>query len=276
MTSNVIYKFFADFVYKKTGISYPEKDYYRLDSRLNNLITKWECKDVDDLYQRYLNSMTPEMEKFLIDICTNNETYFFRDNKPFDALASDIIPLINKNFNTKNLKIWSCASSTGQEPLSIIMTILEKYGSEYSINFDATDISTKALAKAKSGQYTNLDVQRGMPVQLLVKYFDNLESGDWKAKPEVLNKVTYGEFNLFTGAFPLNKYHVIFCRNVLIYQESKNKNEILESIASSLAPGGFLILGAGESLIGTGTALEQVTLGNCMVFQKPALNKSVA
>lgn len=276
MITKEIYDFFADLVFKKTGIFYPEKDYYRLDSRINTLITEYKCENAQDLFQKFKTGMTSDMERFLIDICTNNETYFFRDDKPFEALANDIIPMIYESTKSKNIRIWSCASSTGQEPLSILMSILEKYNNEYTIDFEATDISSKALAKASSGQYTNLDVQRGLPIQLLVKYFDSVANNEWKAKPELHSKVKYSEFNLLTGRYPLNKYHVIFCRNVLIYQDKENKNAILEKLSDALRPGGFLILGAGESLIGTGMNLDQITLSNCMVFQKPIPNKVVA
>ncbi|MBT4793536.1 MAG: protein-glutamate O-methyltransferase CheR [Halobacteriovoraceae bacterium] len=266
---NEVYKFFADIVFAKTGIFYPEKDYYRLDSRINNLMEKYSFETSDELYHAYKNSKTADMETYLIDICTNNETYFFRDTKPFDALAKDMIPAIQAQYPHETINIWSCASSTGQEPLSIIMSIFENLGSATRFTFDATDISTKALSKAKSGLYTGLDVQRGLPIQLLMKYFEQKEDNEWQAKSEILSKVNYSSFNLFTGPFVPEKYHVIFCRNVLIYQDTENKVEILHKLAKTLKPGGFLILGAGESLIGTKTDLAQKSLQNSMVFQRP-------
>lgn len=268
MISDNVYKYFADIVYKKTGIFYPEKDFYRLDIRINKLIDKYECENADKLHQKFMSNKTLEMETFLIDICTNNETYFFRDNKPFDALVSGILPELKKANNGAPVKIWSCASSTGQEALSISMSILESSEPSTIFSIDATDISSQALDKAKSGVYTGLDVQRGLPIQLMVKYFESVEDSKWKAKAELMKYTTFNFFNLFTDIYTLKKYDVIFCRNVLIYQDMENKVEIIANLERSLKVGGFLVLGAGESLINTGSKLEQVSMSGTMVFQK--------
>ena len=273
-TSTTVYKFFADFVFNKTGISYPEKDYYRLDSRINTLMAHFECETPQQVYEKFRDNLTADMETFLVDICTNNETYFFRDEKPFKALVNDMIPQIAEQKGNNLLNIWCCASSTGQEPLSIMMSIKEaqeqdKVSKGTLISFKATDISTKALDKAKSGIYTGLDVQRGLPIQLMVKYFTNDDKGNWVAKPDILSPIQYGSFNLFSTIYPAEQYDIIFCRNVLIYQDQENKKRILENIAKTLKPGGFLILGAGESLIGTDLDLTQLSLSNALVFQKP-------
>ena len=184
MIDKYIYDYFAKFVFEKTGIFYPEKDYYRLDSRINKLISEYQCADAKEVYTKFTTSRSPDMEQFLINICTNNETYFFRDDKPFKALTEDMLPELQKNFPGAMINIWSCASSTGQEPLSVIMSILEKFNNSIRFTFDATDISTDALTKAKRGKYTNLDVQRGLPITLLVKYFESVDGGDWQANQE--------------------------------------------------------------------------------------------
>jgi chemotaxis protein methyltransferase CheR len=279
MIADNIYKFFAQIIYKKSGIFYPEKDFYRLDSRLNALVSNFGCADVDELYTKYKSNMTPDMEQILLDLSTNNETYFFRDIKPFTALTNDIIPSLLKDNPSKPIDIWSCASSTGQEPLSILMSIREHCPTvkDAQIRFNATDISTKALAKAKSATYTNLDVQRGLPVNLLMKYFDNNEQdGSWTAKPSIANGVQYGEFNLLTGSFPISKYDVIYCRNVLIYQDAENKDKIMHNLLSALKPNGFLIMGAGESMIGTSVTYTQESLSGMMVFRKEGIVKIAA
>lgn len=267
-----VYHFLAKLVFEKIGVFYPEKDFYRLDRRINDLMGKFECETPSDLLQKFGTHMKKDMEKYLVDICTNNETYFFRDNKPFIALTSDIIPHVFEllKSETAPINIWSCASSTGQEPLSIVMSILENLKQKVNFNIKATDISSKALAKATEGTYTGLDIQRGLPVQLLLKYFDSLAENHWKAKAELLSHITYSSFNLFSDLFEKKKYHIVFCRNVLIYQNKENKAKILKQIADSLVPGGCLIMGAGESLIGIGTDLdlEQVTYSNCMIFRK--------
>ena len=279
MISEKIYKFFAKIIYNKTGIFYPEKDFYRLDSRLNTLVSNFGCASVDDLYSMYKSNMDPDMEQVLIDLSTNNETYFFRDIKPFAALTNDIIPSLLARNAGKSIDIWSCASSTGQEPLSILMSIKENLPKlkDSQIRFSATDISSKALAKAKSATYTNLDVQRGLPINLLMKYFDNNEQdGSWTAKSDLAKGVQYGEFNLLSGIFPFSKYDVIYCRNVLIYQDAENKDQIIHNLLKALKPNGYLIMGAGESMIGTTVSYTQETLSGMMVFRKEGAVKVAA
>ena len=278
MIDTKIYKFFADLIYNKTGIFYPEKDYYRLDGRLNTLIAHYGCKDARELYVMFTQNMTPDMERHLIDLGTNNETYFFRDNKPFTALTKDIIPNLAKENPGGMISIWSCASSTGQEPLSILMSIMENNPtlSTSQLEIYATDISSKALDKCRSGNYSNLEVQRGLPITMLMKYFDNEEDGSWTAKKSLSSKIHYDEFNLLTSVYPQNRYDIIFCRNVLIYQDQENKDKILHKMLESLRPGGYFIMGAGESLIGTTVSMDQNTLSDMMVFRKPEFRKTAA
>lgn len=267
-----IYKFFADYVFKNTGITYKDTDYYRLDSRFITLQKHFGVNDLDSLYQLFSQKITPEMHTILIDVFTNNETYFMRDTKPFKALAKGILPDILNKMGVKGpIYIWSCACSTGQEIYSIQMAA-ETFGSSDlldKIRIDATDISTEALAKAKSGSYTALEVQRGLPANLLIKYFEKSTDQEiWKVKMHLKSRVTFSQFNLLTGQYPMNKYHVIFCRNVLIYQEPANKKKILEQIYQALKPDGYLVFGAGESLIGVQLPFEQVEFEGSYFYRK--------
>lgn len=277
MITKEVYDFFAKLVFDKTGIFYPEKDYYRLDARINNLMSHYNCQTANEIMELFKSSLNPEMETYLVDICTNNETYFFRDSRPFDSLLL-LADEIWKQSPLEQLKIWSCASSTGQEPLSIVMTLLEKYPYLNNLKLDifASDISRKALDKCKGANYTNLEVQRGLPINNLMKYFDNMPDGSWTAKKEVTKYIAYDYFNLLTGNFPSDAYHVIFCRNVLIYQDKENKEKIMKNLFKSLKPGGYLIMGAGESLIGSEVDLHQQTVGNSMFFRKPKQNSKAA
>lgn len=269
MISNDVYKFFANMIFEKTGIHYPEKDFYRLDSRINTLVDSFDVNDANELKQLFILNPTKALETKFVDICTNNETYFFRDEKPFKALSEVLIPQYLEQ-NKRNINIWSCASSTGQEALSILMTFdekLEALKQSMNVYVDATDISHEVLEKAKSG-ITGLEVQRGLPVTKLVKYFEQLEDNCWMAKSLIHSKIKYGYLNLFEKKYPINAYDIIFCRNVLIYQTTENKAMILEQMISSMKPGGYLVLGAGESLIGTNVKLKQVSVNGSMFFQK--------
>lgn len=270
MSNPEIYKFFSEYVYQHTGILYKEQDYYRLDSRFNTMVKKFDVKDVSELFSLYVQKITPEMHTILIDLCTNNETYFMRDLKPFKAFAKEGIDYLKEKFpNALSYNLWSAACSTGQEPLSLLMS-LESFGENLNVskfNLEASDISQNALQKAKKGLYTGLEVQRGLPANLLIKYFEQVND-DWQIKKELLNKVQFKSLNLLTDNFPLSQYHIIFCRNVLIYQDMDNKRKILSKICDALKPGGLMFMGAGESLIGVDIPMKQLELGKAFCYVK--------
>tara|TARA_Y100000768_G_C23984967_1_gene688221 strand:- start:2702 stop:3538 length:837 start_codon:yes stop_codon:yes gene_type:complete len=267
-----LYRVLADFVFKNTGIFYGERDYYRLDSRIDKMIRESDVASEEELLKSLKQSTDKEFLAKVIDVCTNNETFFFRDQNPFNALRDHILPELLEKKKLNQLNIWSCACSSGQEPLSIMMTIKEKYPDFSSISMEATDISQTILEKAKSGIYNSLEAQRGISIQLLIKYFDQVENNCWKVKSDLIDKIQYKPFNLFSEFYPSGKYDVLFCRNVLIYQNMENKNKILQKLFQALKPGGYLIMGAGESLIGSDIKLEQKTLSGTMVFYKQDLN----
>lgn len=272
MISDEIYKFFADYIYKKSGMLYEERDFYRLEARLKELVKIFEKASVDEIYTMYRQNITPDMNAVLINISTNNETYFYRDMKPFKTLTKFIFPrLLEKNKNGI-INMWSAAASTGQEAYSILMSIHETYGDDVlkRCQCEATDISTTALAKAIEGKYNGLDVQRGLPIKSLMTYFDQVDGDTWKIKHHIHTKVRFGEFNLLTDTYQSCAYHVVFCRNVLIYQDKENKNTILNNIYKSLRPGGFMILGSGESLIGMKTEFEKVDFEGLTIYRRPA------
>ena len=270
MIRSEIYKFFSDYVYKNSGICYKENDYYRLDGRFNTLIKRFEVKDVEELYQLYVQKITPEMHQFLIDLCTNNETYFMRDLKPFKGFAKEGMSYLKETFPSAiSFNIWSAACSTGQEPYSLIMAT-EAFGDSedvFKMRIDASDLSSEALAKAKKGLYSGLEVQRGLPANLLIKYFSQVDD-NWQIEAKFTSKIQFKAFNLLTDRYTPQQYHIVFCRNVLIYQDMDNKKAILENIYNSLKVGGLLFMGAGESLIGLDLPMEKFELGKAICYRK--------
>jgi chemotaxis protein methyltransferase CheR len=184
--------------------------------------------------------------------------------------SKNILPELFAKISFGPVNIWSAASSTGQEALSMLMSAqgLLNEASYSRLNIMASDISSKALAKAKTGVYSGLDVQRGLPITSLMKHFTQIENGDWQINKNILSKIKYFEFNLLKDSYPKNSYHIIFCRNILIYQEIKNKNAILNNIYDSLLSGGYLFLGNGESLIGVETKFERLTIDGYTIFKK--------
>lgn len=270
------YNFFADLVFKLSGMHYQEKDYYRLDARIISLCKLHKLESVDDLVNLYQNPNS-NLINDLINEATNNETYFYRDKKPFEFLVNHFIPQFLENSSTQNLSIWSCACSSGQEVYSTLMEIDEHFPHLLSsLNFDASDISRSILDKAESGNYTNLEVQRGLPIKKLMKYFENQKDSSWTFKEPLKSRVKFKEFNLISGNFPKACYDVIFCRNVLIYQNSENRQIILDSLSTTLKSGGIIIMGAGESLLGMKHNLSHYTVEGYTVFQLKNLEKNAA
>lgn len=269
MVDNIVYKFFADYIYKHTGIVYVENEYYRLDRRLQHLYEAFGLNSVDQLYQLYNSgpSISKDMHEKLLEIATNNETYFFRDAAHFNIITKIIVPEILKERSGKGLHFWSAGCSTGQEPYSLVMTLLDQF-QDLKFTIDATDISNLALIKAKKGNYDTLEIQRGMPTKSLLKYFQQQPDDTWTIKPAFNPYIHFSKINLLTDIFPSSEYNVIFCRNVLIYQNPENKKSIVQKFYNSLKPKGYFIMGSGESLTGLDIPLTRKFIEGGMVFQK--------
>ena len=270
MIRDEIFKFFADYIFKNSGMVYTPVDYYRLESRINELVRIYSVSSAEEVYQLYKKNITSDMKAILINLSTNNETYFFRDVKPFTVLSKTVLPALLDKIASGPINIWSAASSTGQESYSILMSADTQLQSAQSmrLNIVASDISSEVLAKAKKAIYNGLDIQRGLPIAVLMKYFTQLDENNWELDKKIAARVKFFEFNLLKDKFPLGVYHVIFCRNVLIYQDKENKNAILTNIYNSLAPGGYLFMGNGESLIGTEVKFERITIDNYTFYKK--------
>ena len=262
-----LYHNLADYIYKKSGILYTESDYFRLEARVTFLVKYFKLENESELDSKLKSNLSQSDVDVIINAATNNETYFFRDSKPFIALIKNIFPTFE---GEPYISFWSAGCSTGQEIYSILMKTIETYGEDYlsRIKIEGSDISTDALNKAESGLYDSLEVQRGLPVKLLMSYFIQNADQSWTIQEKLREKITYFKFNLLTDQYPEEKHHVIFCRNVLIYQDKENKKKILEKFYQALKPGGVLVLGSGESLIGFETKFNQEMVENLIVFRK--------
>lgn len=264
----------AKAIFEETGICYHESEAYRLEKRLRNLMEKFEFQSIEQLIPELEKKRVSQVFNYLIDLSTNNETSFFRDMKPFDYFKNIIMPSLK---NRNRINVWSAACSSGQEPYSLAMSIhthFPMHAANHKVSIWATDISSAILKKAKSGIYTDLDVSRGLDENLKNKYFANIDKNAWQINESIRSVVDFAHFNLLTGTYPINKFDVIFCRNVLIYQSLENKERILNKLSSSLTKDGFLILGAGESYIGRKVALEQKNEMGLAVFSKKYLDEA--
>ena len=251
------YDFLRKFLKEKSGLDLSADKQYLVESRLVPLARKAGLAGIDDLVQKIRNGGAT-LGAEVVEAMTTNETFFFRDKVPFDHLRDVVLPeMIQARSARKSLRIWCAAASTGQEPYSIAMVIKEMSAqlAGWRIELVGTDISQQVLEKSKSGIYTQFEVQRGLPIQLLVKYFKQI--GDmWQIAPELRGMIQYKPLNLLTDFSHLGKFDIIFCRNVLIYFDQAMKTQIFGRLAKCMEPDGFLALGAAETVVGLTDAFK--------------------
>lgn len=221
---------------------------YLVESRLTCLAREEGFTTISDLIDTVLRRSNPNLNQKVLLALTTNETSFFRDLGAFELLKSSVIPnLINNRASTRSLTFWSAACSTGQEPYSIAMSLADNFPelATWKVQILASDLNPRVVSKADQGVYTSLEVNRGLPVQLLVKHFS--QNGDlYQVHPELKSKVSFFEQNLISP-WPTTLVDVLFMRNVLIYFDTETKRAIFEKIKSVLAPDGYLFLGTAET-----------------------------
>ena len=227
---------------------------YMLEQQLNPLAESIGLTDIEALVKELRRSHDPSLKTKVAEAVTVNETSFFRDVHPFDALRTSIIPeLVKKNADKRSIRIWCAAASTGQEPVSIAMTIRESFPELSNWKFDivATDISDDVLDKCRSGNYSQLEVNRGLPARKLVRFFER-DGANWRTKPEIRDIISYQKLNLMKPLPFMSKFDIVFIRNVLIYFDQPTKTDILKRVHRSLSPDGYLFIGSAETVIGMG------------------------
>ncbi|NQV45339.1 MAG: protein-glutamate O-methyltransferase [Rhodospirillales bacterium] len=248
----VDFDYISTLLRSQSGLMLTQDKAYLLESRLMPIARKHELQSVDDLIGNMRRSANNELVTEVVEAMTTNESFFFRDQKPFDMFRDEILPdLMERRASKRSFRIWCAAASSGQEPYSLSMLLNEAAAklSGWRHEIIGTDISHDILDKAKSGRYTQFEVQRGLPIQLLIKYFDKIED-QWQIKPEIQRMVTYQYFNLLDEFKSLGTFDLVFCRNVLIYFEPTTKTKVLEKISTLMPPDGLLFLGGAETVLG--------------------------
>jgi chemotaxis protein methyltransferase CheR len=201
---------------------------------------------------------------------TTNESLFFRDQKPFDLLKDRVIPdLMQARAAERRLRIWSAAASTGQEAFSIGMTLLENFPqlASWDIQILGTDYSPQVVERARKGEFNHFEVQRGMPIMLLMKYFSQ-EGEAWKVNDSLKKNIRFQEGNLLTNFSHLGPFDLIFCRNVLIYFDADTKKDVLERLSRVMSSDGYLFLGASETVFGLTDTLRPVDGANTTLYER--------
>ena len=254
------FDFLVAMLKKRSGHVLSADKGYLLDSRLGPIARKENFASVEALVAAMRTRNDERLNAMVTEAMTTNETFFFRDRTPFDLFKSEVIPHLTANRRPgSKVKIWCAAASTGQEPYSLAMILREETARMKGITNSilATDISDKVLLKAKTGLYSQFEVQRGLPVQLMVKYFEKTDDL-WRIDPSLQQHITFRKYNLLDSFRALGQFDVVFCRNVLIYFDQETKTDILNRLAQSIAPDGFLFLGAAETVMGLSDAFAPV------------------
>jgi chemotaxis protein methyltransferase CheR len=245
-------QYLNNLILENSGVLLTKEKVYLLKARLQPVIQKYKLNNFGELVESLQQMKDKNLKRDVVEALMINETLFFRDLNPFEQFTKILLPyLLKAREGTKYIRIWSAGCSTGQEPYSLSMAILEQQQKYPDWRFEifATDISTSALEKAIEGSYSQFEVQRGLPITHLIKYMQK-EDQKWIVKDDVKKLVKFQYFNLLESPILLGKFDIIFCRNVLIYFDVNIKKKILSYFSQSLRPDGFLILGGSESTFG--------------------------
>lgn len=264
------YSYLSEYLSTTCGIELGDNKQYLVNSRLKTLLAKHGFNSIEEMLSSVKNDIKAGLRQQLIDAMTTHETLWFRDQYPYEALKRMILPELARA-KMPNVRIWSAACSSGQEPYSISM-IVEEYRREYpkhplaNVQIVATDISPTILKTAKEGSYEDIALARGLTSDRRAKFFDE-HDGVARVKDFVRKQVSFQELNLISPLTLIGKFHVVFCRNVLIYFSDKNKINILDRMANVLEPGGFLFLGGSESISRYTAKFEVARYYGGMVFR---------
>ena len=258
------YNIFRQILERQSGILLGDNKQYLVASRLSNFINENNIASLSDLLSEINSSSGKLLLQKVIDQMTTNETLWFRDSYPFEYMKRHLIPELKKQ---GRFRIWCAACSSGQEPYSLAMLLHESLVST-NVEIIATDLSQQILQKAKQGIYQQIELKRGLPGDKLQRHFNKTDENNWQLKKDLRNMVRFQQINLLGLPYTCGKFDVIFCRNVLIYFSQENKTRVLNGLIDSLRPGGYLFLGASESLTRDCKSLEMVRCNPGLVYRK--------
>ena len=264
------YRVFCEFLEQQCGIVLGDNKMYLVKSRLSPLMTRFGIESLGELVNKTLKPTERQLRSAVVDAMTTNETLWFRDTYPFELLKTRLFPEIDTG---RTVKIWSAASSSGQEPYSIAMSIDEYkkaagIKSKSSFSVVGTDISNTMLELCKNAEYDNLALSRGLSPERKRNYFEDSGNGMMQVKADIRRMVSFRHLNLLDSFNLMGKFDVIFCRNVLIYFSPEIKSQIINKFAEQLNPKGYLILGASESMSGLSDKYDMIRCNPGIIYQK--------
>jgi chemotaxis protein methyltransferase CheR len=247
------FQLYSSIVRKRSGLFLTPEKAYLLESRLLPIARKRSLASLEEMAKSIRQKPEEALLAEITEAMTTNESSFFRDQKPFDYFRKLMLPrFLKSRASKKHLRIWSAASSSGQEAYSLAMLCNEEAVAlkGWTVEIIGTDFSGEMVKRAKNGIYTQFEVQRGLPATLLVKYFSQLSNDQWQISENIRKMVSFRTGNLLESFSTLGKFDIIFCRNVLIYFEREDKARVLNNLHSSLATDGNLLLGGAETVLG--------------------------
>lgn len=260
------YRFLQEHVRSRTGIVIEGNKHYLFESRLTPIVRQLGLGSIDDLCALLRATRNPEVGQRVVEAMTTNETYFFREPAHYEAIRTVLLPrLKEQRRDSKKLRFWSAASSTGQEAYSLAMNLLEEGLSDWNIDVLGTDFSSQIVERARCGKYHQIEVNRGLPTALLVKHF--IRSGvEWQLNDAVRRMVRFETIDLRDSMRALGPFELVLCRNVLIYFDAETKRKIVKEIHGTLFRGGWMLLGGAETAFGVEEWFERTTVGNAIVY----------
>ena len=260
------YRFLQEHVYTHAGIVLERDKHYLFESRLTPIVRQLGLDSINDLCALLRAARETDVGRRVAEAMTTNETFFFRDPAHYEAIRAALLPQLKENRrDTKKLRFWSAAASTGQEAYSLAMLLIEEGLSDWSVQILGTDYSSQVLERARSGSYHQIEVNRGLPAALLVKYFRR--SGvDWQLSETVRRMVRFETVDLRKRMNAVGPFDLVFCRNVLIYFDAVTKKNILHELHGTLFRGGWLLLGGAETAFGIEEWFDRRAVGGATVY----------
>jgi chemotaxis protein methyltransferase CheR len=260
------YRFLQEHVYSQAGIVLGEDKHYLFESRLEPIVRQLGLGSINDLCALIRATRGTEAGRQVVEAMTTNETYFFRDPAQYDAIRKVLLPrLKEERRDTKRLRFWSAAASTGQEAYSLAMLLLDFALSDWSIQILGTDFSSKVVEQAQTAKYQQIEMNRGLPAALLLKHFRR--SGmDWQLSDAVRRMVRFETIDLRKSMRALGPFDLVFCRNVMIYFDTATKLSIVKEIHGTLFRGGWLLLGGAETAFGVEEWFKKETVEGATVY----------
>jgi len=268
------YDFLRRLVKERSGLVLSADKQYLVESRLLPVARRIGVAGLSELVQLLKGAQSQALAVEVVEAMMTNESFFFRDKLPFEHFRDTIIPrMLAARAAQRRIRIWCAAASTGQEPYSLAMSLKELSAqlSGWRVDIVATDLSTEVLEKAKAGIYSQFEVQRGLPIQLLIKYFTQVGE-TWQIAPEIRAMVQFRSLNLLGEFAALGMFDVVFCRNVLIYFDHETKVNVLDRLALAVERDGYLVLGAAETVVGLTDSFKPVLDRRGLYSPNPGAN----